>query len=82
MVFAARVSEAHIVLFAVAAFVALCVMIAYMPIAIIREVNRSPDEVLPEWMGTVQGRRTRLRVVLAVFGTLAIGGLAAAAFGL
>jgi hypothetical protein len=72
MLFAARVTEGRLIFVAVACFAALLVMIVYLPVALIRESTRSEDEVLPGWMGTVRGRRNRLRVVLALLGGLAL----------
>ena len=67
------VGEGKIVLAAIIAFATLVALIIYLPIAIIKEVTRPKDETLPEWMGTVRGRRARFRVILAVLGLIAIG---------
>jgi hypothetical protein len=68
-----------IVVFGILAFVALVAIVIYLPIALIREVSRSEHEALPMWMGTVKGRRARLRVMIAILGviTLAIAVVAA-----
>ena len=50
----------------------LIALIVYLPAAIIREATWAEDETLPSWMGTVRGRRMRLRLVLAVLGSLAL----------
>ena len=70
----ARMSEGKISAFALLGIVATLVLLAAAPIILIRELRRRPDEKLPEWMGTVRGRRIRLAIILGVLG-LVIGGL-------
>jgi hypothetical protein len=65
-------SEGKIIIGAILAFSALAAMIIYLPVAIVREVIQSEDEPLPEWMGTVRGRRARMRVMIGFVGCLAI----------
>jgi len=59
----------------------LVVLVVYLPVAVVREVTRPGDAPLPPWMGTVQARRARLQVVVAVLGGLAIGVVLAAMWG-
>ncbi len=66
----AAVSELKIALVGLLCFVALVAMVVYLPIAIIREVTQSEDEVLPEWMGSVRARRARLRFAILILGTM------------
>jgi hypothetical protein len=70
MLFAGRV-EGKVILYGGLAVVGIIVLIIYLPVALIREATRAEDDELPEWMGTVRGRRARLRVIFSVLGVLA-----------
>jgi len=79
MLILGRVGETKIVIMTLVAFAVLIAFVVYLPVALIREATRSEDEVLPEWMGTVKGRRTRLRIVFGILGSFAIAAAAAVA---
>ncbi|OWK39665.1 hypothetical protein [Fimbriiglobus ruber] len=78
MVLAATLIEGKIIVFGLLAFFGLIALIVYLPVALVREVARRDDEELPDWMGTVRGRRMRLRVVFTILGGLAVAAVAAA----
>lgn len=80
MLFAAQL-EAKIVVLTVAATVALVVLVIYLPGTLVREVTRPEGEALPGWMGTVKGRRTRLRVMLTIIGVAVVYIAAVRVFG-
>ena len=73
MLFSAIAFEGKIIIISLFAAAGLTALVIYLPTALIQEVTRSENEVLPEWMGTVRERRNRLRIIIAVLGGLAIG---------
>lgn len=76
MLFGAHPLEGKIIVLGILALGALAALIIYLPIALIREAARSQNEELPEWMGSVRGRRNRLRIIFGLLGVLAIAGTA------
>ncbi len=66
----AAVSELKIVVVGILCFAGLAALVIYLPVALVREVTRTDDEVLPSWMGSVRARRTRVRVVVMLLGSL------------
>jgi hypothetical protein len=65
--------QGQVTLVAIVFLVRIVALLSYAPVGIVRELRRPPDEQLPEWMGTVRGRRLRLAIVLGVFGLVAAG---------
>lgn len=74
MLFGASYIAGKFILLGLLSLGALAAMIVYLPIALIREAARSENEELPKWMGTVRGRRNRLRIIFGFLGLLAIVG--------
>ena len=63
-------SEVEIALYGLLGFIGLIALALYFPIALVHEITRTNDEVLPSWMGPVRARRTRVRVVVGILGGL------------